>query len=206
MVKRTSEELAQLIRAMHLKGWSDATGTNYSFRDENNGYWVSLSGKDKLYFSSNDFMQVDPEGTPIAPYEQLKPSAENLIHAYIYKHTEANVILHTHSVYGTILSQHILDQHKNALEIQGYEVQKAIEGISSHLDKLVIPCFENNQDMVAFTQQLTKNWKSALKAHAFLIGNHGCYTWGKDLATAKRHIEALEFLFKCTYKRLLLTR
>jgi methylthioribulose-1-phosphate dehydratase len=199
-----SEELATLIRNLHQKGWSAATGTNYSFKVNDEGYWVSASGIDKLNFTANDFMHVDKNGTPLPPYEGIKPSAENLIHAYIYKNTTANVVLHSHSVYSTILSQHILDQKLKTLPISGYEVQKALEGIHSHDETLNIPCFENNQNMELFTQQLNTNWKQVLEAHCFLIGNHGCYTWGKDLATAKRHLEAIEFLLECTYKKSLL--
>jgi ribulose-5-phosphate 4-epimerase/fuculose-1-phosphate aldolase len=33
--------------------------------------------------------------------------------------------------------------------------------------------------------------------HGFLIARHGLYTWGRDLAEARRHIEIFEFLFEC---------
>jgi methylthioribulose-1-phosphate dehydratase len=33
--------------------------------------------------------------------------------------------------------------------------------------------------------------------HGFLIARHGLYTWGRDLAEARRHIEIYEFLFEC---------
>ena len=33
-------------------------------------------------------------------------------------------------------------------------------------------------------------------AHGFLLRRHGLYTWGKDLAQAKRHVEILEFLLE----------
>ena len=33
-------------------------------------------------------------------------------------------------------------------------------------------------------------------AHGFLIRRHGLYTWGRDLAEAKRQVEILEFLFE----------
>jgi methylthioribulose-1-phosphate dehydratase len=32
--------------------------------------------------------------------------------------------------------------------------------------------------------------------HGFLIRGHGLYTWGRDVAEAKRHLEILEFLFE----------
>ena len=40
--------------------------------------------------------------------------------------------------------------------------------------------------------------------HGFLMAGHGLYTWGKDIAAARRQIEVLEFLFEVvTQKRLL---
>ena len=33
-------------------------------------------------------------------------------------------------------------------------------------------------------------------AHGFLLSRHGLYTWGRDLAEARRHIEIHEFLFE----------
>ena len=33
--------------------------------------------------------------------------------------------------------------------------------------------------------------------HGFLLSGHGLYTWGRDLAEARRHIEIFEFLFEC---------
>jgi methylthioribulose-1-phosphate dehydratase len=30
-----------------------------------------------------------------------------------------------------------------------------------------------------------------------LLSRHGLYTWGRDLAEARRHIEIFEFLFEC---------
>jgi len=33
-------------------------------------------------------------------------------------------------------------------------------------------------------------------AHAFLLHRHGLYSWGRDLAQAKRHVEIIEFLLE----------
>jgi len=40
--------------------------------------------------------------------------------------------------------------------------------------------------------------------HGFLMAGHGLYTWGENIAAARRQIEVLEFLFEVvTQKRLL---
>lgn len=203
-----SNSLADLIVAFHHKGWSAATGTNYSFRLSvaEDTYWVSQSGKDKSIFESDDFMKVELSGDVCPGFEHLKPSAENLLHAVIYQNSTAQVILHSHSVYSTLLSQYAVDKSEHFLRIQGYEVQKAIAGVTSHDQEVMIPVFENTQNMHSLKSSIEDRWKFCSKAVGFLIGNHGLYTWGKDLATAKRHLEAYEFLLECLYKRMLLNK
>jgi len=34
-----------------------------------------------------------------------------------------------------------------------------------------------------------------------LVAGHGLYTWGQDLAEARRHLEVLEFLFEVALRR-----
>lgn len=203
-----AKSLADLIVEFNKKGWSAATGTNYSFRDESNddSYWVSQSGKDKAYFQADDFMKVQLTGEVCREYEQFKPSAENLIHATIYQNTDAKVILHSHSVNSTILPQYFLDKSESYLLIEGYEVQKAIIGYTTHEQELFLPLFQNTQDMHQLTEEIIDRWEFCNKAYGFAIGNHGIYTWGTDLATAKRHLEAYEFLLDCVYKRMLLNK
>ena len=31
----------------------------------------------------------------------------------------------------------------------------------------------------------------------YLIDGHGLYAWGRDMAEARRHLDAFEFLFDC---------
>ena len=41
--------------------------------------------------------------------------------------------------------------------------------------------------------------------YGYLIRRHGLYTWGRDLAEARRHVEIFEFLFECVARRMMLT-
>ncbi|MFM7684099.1 MAG: class II aldolase/adducin family protein, partial [Bacteroidota bacterium] len=89
------DQIAQVIRNYHSKGWSPATSTNYSFKDEKNQIWVSRSGIDKSEFKSDDFIKINSKGEAIEEYVNLKPSAETLIHCFIYEmFPETKVILH----------------------------------------------------------------------------------------------------------------
>lgn len=190
--------LASTIRNWHAKGWSPATSTNYSFRleDQPNAIHVSRSGIDKSQFTADDFMTVDLQGKPVAGFETLKPSAETLIHCTLYAlFPETQCIVHSHSVYSVLHSA----VEKDAVTIEGYEVLKGFDGISTHETTVACPIFDNTQDMVAFAEVL-KAEKNRLTIPAFIMRKHGTYAWGKNLFEAKRHLETIEYLLECEWK------
>ena len=188
-------ELAETIRHYNMKGWSPATSTNYSFKDDLGLIWVSKSGIDKSQFHSNDFITITKEGISCGEFEGLKPSAETLIHCAIYElFPETMVILHSHSAYPVVLSSQLTDK----LIVQGYEIQKGFEGQASHESTLEIPIFDNSQDIKTFSKTLI-NSKSKIQNHSFIMRKHGTYAWGRNLFEAKRHLESLEYLCQCEW-------
>ena len=189
------EEIAGVIRAYHTKGWSPATSTNYSFKDNLGTIWVSKSGVDKAHFSADHFMKVSEEGIGIDEYIGIKPSAETLIHCTLYQlFPQINVILHSHGAFPVVLSSIVNDE----IMFDGYEILKGFEGITTHDTAVNIPVFDNTQDIEAFSKVLIKN-KEKLIAHSFIMRKHGTYAWGKDLLSAKRHIETLDYLCQCKW-------
>jgi methylthioribulose-1-phosphate dehydratase len=157
---------------------------------------LTASGKDKGHLGPNDFVLVDIEGNPIAP-NQPKSSAETLLHCLAVERCGAGAVLHTHSVWSTILSQHYASL--GGIRIEGFEMLKGLEGITTHETAVWIPIFDNTQDIPA----LKKEVEAYLDANphkpcwGYLIRQHGLYTWGKDLPSAVRHMEVIEFLFEC---------
>jgi methylthioribulose-1-phosphate dehydratase len=196
-IEKLKRELALTIRAYHLKGWSPATSTNYSFRTQldNELIYVSRSGVDKSLFSETDFIEIDRFGQPISENNLTVPSAETLIHCVIYDlFPETCVILHSHSVYPVLISE----KFTNYIKFEGYEIQKGFSGQISHATEISIPLFENTQDMITFSKVLVEN-KALLDNHSFIIKKHGTYAWGKTLFEAKRHLETLEYLCQCEW-------
>ena len=191
------EQLAGLIRQWHAKGWSPATSTNYSLRVHADApICFTRSGLDKSLLTAQDFMQVDPEGTPLPDYAECKPSAETRLHTLVYAVApQTQAVLHTHSPLGAVLSRHYLAE--GGLWLEGWEVLKALPGISTHEARFWLPIFANSQDMVALSAQIHARWATAGPSMAFLLAGHGLYTWGHSLAAAKRHLEALEYLLHC---------
>lgn len=189
------EQMAETIRHYNAKGWSPATSTNYSFRDEEGVIWVSRSGVDKSQFSADDFITVNEIGQAIGEYANVKPSAETLIHCVLYElFPETKVILHSHSVYPVLIS--VVEGDR--VTFQGYEVQKGFEGEKTHESLLNIPIFANTQDMIAFSDLLRAN-KEKLNHYSFIMKKHGTYAWGISLFEAKRHLESLEYLCQCEW-------
>jgi methylthioribulose-1-phosphate dehydratase len=81
---------------------------------------------------------------------------------------------------------------------------KGLDGIGTHDTFEEVPIFANTQDMVELSVRLRRHfagvdWTSGGRPpfHGFLLSGHGLYTWGRDLAEARRHIEIFEFLFEC---------
>lgn len=190
------------------RGWSRATSSNYSVRlskpsvsAKETRLLVTASGKHKDRLTRNDFVLLDGEGRAVEP-NSPKSSAETMLHVVLAAETDAGAILHTHSVWGTLLSDRFASDGK--LIISGYEMLKALDGISTHEASIKIDIFPNTQDIEAMSEQLRSRLtnKANPLRNAFLIQKHGLYTWGKDLDAARASLEALEFLFECEGRRL----
>lgn len=187
------------------RGFSLGTSSNYSVvvNREPLELLLTASGKDKGHLTRNDFVVVDAQGKPTAP-GQPKSSAETLLHTVAAEQPGVGAILHTHSVYSTILSDLFFEQ--GYVEISGYEMLKGLAGVTTHEHTWRMQIFENTQDIPKLADQVRRRLNDPAKplTHGYLIRKHGLYTWGVDLAEARRHIEIIEFLLECTYRRRML--
>ena len=73
---------------------------------------------------------------------------------------------------------------------------KGLAGITTHEHKELVPIVENSQDYIALSHVIENVLRENPKIHGIYLRRHGLYTWGKDVAEAKRHIEIFEFLFE----------
>ncbi len=180
------------------RGWSLGTSSNYSVVIDRNPLrlLITASGKDKGHLGPNDFVIVDEHGKITTP-DQPKSSAETLLHCTAASQCGAGAVLHTHSVWATTLSQHFFAL--GGLRIDGFEMLKGLDGITTHESSCWFPIFDNTQDIAALQSQVIRYLEEhpEEKCWGFLIRRHGLYTWGKDLAEATRHIEVIEFLLEC---------
>jgi methylthioribulose-1-phosphate dehydratase len=192
---RTKKALAATGRRLYARGWALGTSGNFSVVRSRQPLRliISSSGVPKGELVSTSFLEVDAHARAVGR-TKLRPSAETLLHIVIANARGAGAILHTHSVWSTVLS--LRHQSRGGLSIEGLEMLKGLDGIATHEHREWIPIVPNSQDMKQLSIHLAGALSANPEAHGVLIAGHGLYTWGKTLADAERHVEILEFLLE----------
>jgi methylthioribulose-1-phosphate dehydratase len=186
--------LAATAKALHARGWLSGTSGNLSavVQPEPLLLAMSPSGVDKGELTTEQILLVDESAQVINGAR--KPSDETLLHLEIVKLRQAGAVLHTHSIWNTILSDMFADERGFAIE--GYEMLKGLEGVRTHEHREWLPIVGNSQDMRKLAATIRATLNENPNVHCVLIHRHGLYSWGKDLGEARRHIEILEFLLE----------
>jgi methylthioribulose-1-phosphate dehydratase len=189
-----AEALCATARWCYARGWVPATSGNFSLRDRDAArIFISPSGLDKGGMNPADLLHVDFNGNSGDPAR--KPSAETKLHTVIYREQpQASAILHVHTIWNTILSGRFAEQ--GYVSLAGYELLKGLSGVNTHEHEERVPILPNSQDYEALASRLALTLRTFDQAHGVLLSRHGLYTWGTSAAEARRHLEALEFLFE----------
>ncbi|GGY08655.1 methylthioribulose-1-phosphate dehydratase [Litchfieldella qijiaojingensis] len=189
---RAQQAIVEAGRELYAAGQVPATGGNFSVRLDDHHMAVTASGRHKGRLAPADIMVTDFAATPVG--SSLKPSDEARLHGQLYEdNPSAGAILHTHSRAATVLSRL---ESSATLWLSGYELQKALEGVTTHETRVAIPIFDNTQDIEALAEAVRARLANEACC-AYLIRGHGLYTWARDMAACLRHVEALDFLFEC---------
>lgn len=187
-------KLVEIGRAFYARGWVMGTSGNFSavVSADPLRLAITASGTDKGALTADHILQIDADGKVIAG--QGKPSDETKLHLAVVKTRGAGAVLHTHSVWSTLLSE--AHASTGGLSIEGYEMLKGLAGVKTHEHREWLPIIENAQEMTGLARTLEETLHQHPQAHGFLLRRHGLYTWGRDLNEAKRHIEIFEFLLE----------
>ena len=191
---KISESLSEIGKGFYARGWVLGTSGNFSavISREPLRLAITSTGLDKGSLSPSQFLEMDNAVNVVRG--EGRPSAEALLHLAIVRGLGAGAVLHTHSVWSTILSGSHASQGGVAFE--GYEMLKGLEGVRTHKHREWLPILENSQDMVELSDRVSKTLQASPSIHGFLLREHGLYTWGVGLQEAKRHVEILEFLME----------
>jgi methylthioribulose-1-phosphate dehydratase len=196
---RIRQSLVEIGQEFYRRGWVMGTSGNFSavVAQKPLKLLITPSAAHKGHLRRADFLVIDAQGR-VARGSKGRPSAETLLHLEIVRARGAASVLHTHSVWSTIISErHAREQ---GLAIEGYEMLKGLDGVQTHAHREWVPILENDQDM----PRLAEKMKAALLqpgVHAVLLAGHGLYTWGRSIGDAVRHVEILEFLLEVIGRR-----
>jgi methylthioribulose-1-phosphate dehydratase len=137
---------------------------------------------DKGRLTADHFLEVEQNGNAVNGGGG-KPSAETLLHIAVVRATGAASVLHTHSVWSTVLSDLYAD--KGGFFIEGYEMLKGLEGVTTHEHREWIPILENTQDMKALAAEASALLQKGLECTAYSSGNTGSIP-GEKIRTPRR--------------------
>ncbi len=190
-----SQRLVEIGRRFDARGWVLGTSGNFSvvLGREPLRLAITSSGTAKGDLAADQILEIDAD-TRSSERWAGRPSAEARLHVEIIRVRGAGAVLHTHSMWSTLVS----DRHaaSQGLAIEGYEMLKGLEGVTTHEHREWIPIIQNDQDMTRLAGTVRDALSRHPASHAFLLCRHGMYTWGETLAQAVRHVEIVEFLLE----------
>jgi methylthioribulose-1-phosphate dehydratase len=192
---RAADDLVAAGRRFDARGWVLGTSGNFSeviARDPLR-LAITRSGAHKGALTPDDILEIDGAGTPVRTGSG-RPSAETQLHLEIAAARHTGAIMHTHSIWSTLLSDR--GAADGGIAIEGYEMLKGLDGISTHEHREWIPIVDNDQDIPRLSRVVRRILDEHPACHGFLLRRHGLYTWGATLPEAVRHVEILEFLLE----------
>lgn len=196
-----ADQLVWAGRRFDARGWVLGTSGNFSVVTERDPLRLAItqSATFKGELRTDQILEMDARAVVQRGSEGARPSAEALLHVEIVRARHAGAVLHTHSIWSTLLS----DAHGDAggFAIEGYEMLKGLEGVRTHQHREWLPIVDNDQNIPRLSAVVRDLLDRDSSVHGFLIRNHGLYTWGADLPQAVRHVEILEFLLEIVGRR-----
>jgi methylthioribulose-1-phosphate dehydratase len=188
--------LAEIGRDFHHRGWVLGTSGNFSavLKEDPVELAITASGADKGNLASHQILRIDADGRVLAGAG--KPSDETPLHLRLVRERQAKSVLHTHSIWSTLLSEAFASE--GGLALRNFEMLKGLAGVRTHQHREWLPILENSQDMLLLASSLDEMFRRHPETHGFLLRRHGLYTWGQSVREARRHVEILEFLLEVT--------
>ena len=185
-------DIAAIGRFASERGWVPATAGNFSSRIDANSVAITRSGIDKGNIAPEDLIVVSLDG-PLPP----GVSAETPLHVARYLNdVSVGAVVHVHTIAATVLSR--LDAEQGYVLLEGFEMHKALEGITTHESTITLPIFANDQDTARLAEHVEATLANPADVPAYLLAGHGLYAWGASMSDARRHLEGIEFLLQCS--------
>ncbi|TGK49760.1 methylthioribulose 1-phosphate dehydratase [Leptospira bouyouniensis] len=201
------QEITKLSHLYYERQWMYATAGNLSVRDRSSWeqFWITASGKHKGELKETDFVSVSvADGTLVSANEGLKPSAETSIHQVLYSQMpDVGSCLHVHTLDSNLLEFGVeKTEGYRDIPIPPIEMIKAF-GIWDEKPSLTMPVFYNHTHVPTIANEIKRYFvtEGIPKVPFLLIEGHGPTVWGKSIAEANKHLEAVHFLLQVMARR-----
>ena len=185
-------DLIATTRRLHQRRWCDGTSGNFSVVLKRDPLRVLMapSGVNKGRMEVDDLIVVNDNQVIVEGSGRI--SAEADLHIAVIRETGAGAVLHSHSIPATVMSR--IHQTNGHITLEGWEMQKGLEGVTTHATGIKIPVVDNSQSMASLVNAFLPHLPA--QSHGILVAGHGLYAWGTTLFDAERHLEILEFLLE----------
>lgn len=190
-----TEELAAVGTEFYKRGWwvGNSGSMSVLLARKPARLCITSTGGLSAEIEPSDLLEIDDDAEILHGFG--KPADETLLHLTIYRRRpRARCILFSRSVAGTVVSDRNFTD--GSVSFRGYEVLKALPGITSYDQTVSIPIIENSSDLVALSHVLDNVLHENANAHALLIRRNGLYVWGETVEAVRTMVEVLEFLFE----------
>src|SRR5262245_16509682 len=136
-VGRLAAELVEVSRYAYGRGWALGTSGNFSavLSLEPLRLLITPSGADKARLEAAQIVEVDEEGRILSGAG--RPSDETRLHLAVVRACGARAVIHTHSVWSTLLSE--AHAGTGGVVLEGYEMLKGLAGVSTHEHRERLP-------------------------------------------------------------------
>ena len=177
LLTAAAEQLVLAGRRFDTRGWVMGTSGNFSvvIGREPLRLAITPSATFKGELHAGQILEMDDRGAALVS-GPARVSAEALLHVEIVRARGAGAVLHTHSIWSTLLSDRFGDA--GGFAIEGYEMLKGLEGVRSHEHREWLPIVENDQDMTRLSRVVRTrsrraaggSWLSASRPRALHMG------------------------------------
>jgi methylthioribulose-1-phosphate dehydratase len=193
LFEQAARNLVAVGRRFDARGWVLGTSGNFSTVIEAAPLRLAItrSGAHKGALTQDDILEIG-ETAAVLRGDGV-PSAETALHLEIVAARQAGAVMHTHSIWATLLSDRA---DGGPVTIEGYEMLKGLDGVRTHAHREAVPVLDNDQDILRLALEVRRTLLEHPACHGFLLRRHGLYTWGSTLQDAVRHVEILEFLLE----------
>ncbi len=173
-----ADQIVTIMNRIYYNGMTTISGGNLSIKDSDGTVWISPSGVDKGTLTRDDIMQIKPNGEIIGRH---RPSVEYPFHLATYKkRPDVGAVLHAHPP--ALVAFSLIRKLPNTAIIPD------AKELCGEISYAPYACPGSAQ----LGENISKEFEKGI--NTVMLENHGVVLAAKDLFSAFKNFETLDFL------------